>query len=61
VAGLPAPLVGFPQGTLEALDGQHEHENREPRGGYGEETHAATLGVACKRTVRRCKCGVRVP
>ena len=26
-------------GALEALDGQHEHEDREPPGGYGEETH----------------------
>jgi hypothetical protein len=30
---------GCPGEELEALDGQHEHEDREPPGSYDEQTH----------------------
>ena len=46
-AGRRAASVHRLPGELEALEGQHEHENREPPGGYGEQTHDRTLGAAC--------------
>ena len=39
----------------------HEHEDREPPGGEGEEAHAPRVGALCKRTMRSCKRPVRTP